>query len=729
MKTLRVILLLPLLIVAGSPVSAAEEPEEEIVIESVGDSDFVYAYTKGVAVVTNDFIVRYQNAVLTAQRGQLDQNTGVISVEGKVYLQRDNMVWRGERLEYNLYTQQIQAESFRAGRSPFFAAGEGLLGDMTNAVYTATNSFVTSDDVAHPGFRVRTKFLRIAPGKYFEARHAVLYLGDVPVFYFPYYHRNLDKESSHLNVTPGYRSSYGPYLLGTYDWYWNKQLRGALHADYRVKRGFGGGPDVFYDAGRWGKGGLQYYYLYDLDPNYDTPTNAPPNGKDRNRLTFIHQANPFTNFAAQVVLREQSDAYVTHDFFEAEYRANPQPSSFLELNKVWSNFSLNVLAQPQINDFFETIERLPDLKLTGARQQLGASPFYYESDSSFGYFRHAYAAGSTNEDYAALRADTFHQLVLPQTLFGWLNVTPRAGGRFTYYSETEGGRGDLGEQDRWVFNTGAEASFKASQVWPTVKSRLFDVNGLRHIVQPSVNYAYIPNPSTTPEALPQFDYELPSLRLLPLTSPDYNSIDSIDSMNVVRLELRNKLQTKRSEGVQNLVNWDLYIDWLLDPRPDQSAFTDLFSDLDLQPLSWIALTSELRVDVENPSLRLANHVLTLAPSDRWSWSLGHYYLRDSPDLGFPEGYDQIRSTLYVRLNEDWGLRFSHRYDLRNTFLQEQGYTLYHDLRSWTAALTFRVRENLDGRTDYGAAFTFSFKALPRFRMDDDRNKPSLLLGS
>jgi hypothetical protein len=122
-------------------------------------------------------------------------------------------------------------------------------------------------------------------------------------------------------------------------------------------------------------------------------------------------------------------------------------------------------------------------------------------------------------------------------------------------------------------------------------------------------------------------------------------------------------------------------------------------------------------------------VLTLSPNDRWSWSLGHYYLRDSPDLGFPEGYDQIRSTLYVKLNEDWGLRFSHRYDLRNTFLQEQGYTLYHDLRSWTAALTFRVRENLDGRTDYGAAFTFSFKALPRFRMDDDRTKPSLLLGS
>src|SRR5256885_6706203 len=52
---------------------------------------------------------------------------------------------------------------------------------------------------------------------------------------------------------------------------------------------------------------------------------------------------------------------------------------------------------------------LPDVKLTGERQQLGISPFYYESESSVGYFRHTFANDITNA-FAAYRADTFHQL-------------------------------------------------------------------------------------------------------------------------------------------------------------------------------------------------------------------------------------------------------------------------------------------------------------------------------
>ena len=71
----------------------------------------------------------------------------------------------------------------------------------------------------------------------------------------------------------------------------------------------------------------------------------------------------------------------------------------------------------------------------------------------------------------------------------------------------------------------------------------------------------------------------------------------------------------------------------------------------------------------------------------------------------------------------------HRFEARDGILEEQYYTVYRDFRSWTAALTFRVRENRIGPTDYGVAVTFSLKAIPRFKLGDDRNKPTLLLGS
>ena len=86
------------------------------------------------------------------------------------------------------------------------------------------------------------------------------------------------------------------------------------------------------------------------------------------------------------------------------------------------------------------------------------------------------------------------------------------------------------------------------------------------------------------------------------------------------------------------------------------------------------------------------------------------------------------TSFYYRMNENWGTRISHHYEARDGTLEEQYYTVYRDLRSWTAALTFRVRDNRDGTDDFTVALTFSLKAFPRFNLNSDRDKPSLLVG-
>ena len=111
----------------------------------------------------------------------------------------------------------------------------------------------------------------------------------------------------------------------------------------------------------------------------------------------------------------------------------------------------------------------------------------------------------------------------------------------------------------------------------------------------------MPNPSTSPSQLPQFDSALPSLLLLPIEFPDYNNIDSVDSENVVRLGLRNTLQTKRDGQLDKLLDWNLTIDWRLDPSANpnnldepsspQQSFSDLYSDLEFKPRSWLILES------------------------------------------------------------------------------------------------------------------------------------------
>ena len=726
-------LLLPLLICFSGhfPGQAAEpKPAEPVIDFETTEGELDIDFTTGIAVATNTVVIKYADTVLTAKKLRLNLNTGDAEAEDDVHIQRDGGLWTGDRIQYNFKTRQITGAHFKAGYPPFVVAGDGLDTDLITKAYSATNAFITTDDYAEPGYRLRAKKIRIVPGDYIEAWGGTFYLGSTPVMYYAYYKRSLGRHPNNFSFVPGYRSRFGPYLLGTYNWYWNQQLNGALNLDLRQKRGVGFGPDFTYDLGQFGHGTFRYYYTKDDAPGRDPEGRALP--ENRQRVFFTHTATLRTNLTVKAVVRYQSDIDVIRDFFETEYRQNIHPSSFLEVDQLWPNFSLNLLAQPRVNDFYETVERLPDVKLTAFRQQLGASPFYYEGESSLGYYRREFAH-DTPGDFAAFRADTYHQVLLPWNFFGWLNVAPRIGERLTYYGEADGPGATTSEHQRAVFNTGVEVSTKASRVWRNVESQFLELKELRHIIEPSVNYVYVPQPHPRPPLLPQFDYELGSYRLLPIDYPDYNRIDSIDSQNVLRFSLRNKLQTKRESGIENVLNWALYTDWRLKPRPGQSTFADFYSDLDFKPRSWLTFSSETRFNVRHERFDEANHMVTIHPNNRWSLTLGHRYRMADPAFNVGTNVDVgnnlIISSLYFRLNENWGLRMSHHFEARDGRMEDQFYTIYRDWRSWTSAITFRVRDTRVGPDDYTIAITFSLKAFPRFKLGDDTNRQTLLLGS
>jgi LPS-assembly protein len=736
-KCIPVYLIAAALSLAGPGRSWAQEKERQVVQdkekvwELAAEGEVIYDYTARKVTASKRVSVKFKagdqpELELTADEMSLDENTGDIVADGLVNFRHEAGIWQGEHLEYNFKTRVLSARSFKTGKGPFFVSGLALYGDRTNRVYVAARSFITTDDVAEPGYRIRARTLKITPGKQFEATDAVLYLGNVPVFYWPRYSRSLERHPNNITMVPGYRSLYGPYLLSAYNWYASDNLAGSIHLDYRQKRGFGAGPDIEYNLGRWGRGDASFYYTRDERPS------VTPGGvlvrDDRERVSFSHQVTLRTNLTAQVVLQQQSDALVNRDFFETDYRRNIQPASFLEINQQWPNFSASLMAQPQVNDFFETMERLPDLKITAYRQQLGRSPLYYESESSAGYYKHEFADGALPH-YAAWRTDTFHQLVLPWQFFDWLNVSPRAGGRFTHYGEAEGPGAATAETSRWVFNTGIEASFKASSTWAGVQNRTFEVDGVRHIIEPSVAYVFVTNPSTPPALLPQFDTELASLRLLPIFFPEYNSIDAIDTRNVFRLGLRNKLQTKRAGQVDTIVNWELYTDWRVNSRVGQPAFADVFSDLDLKPRRWLTISAETRLDPNTGIFKLASHQATIQPNSKWSVSVGNRYFRNDPALGVNSGNNLLTSSIFYRLNENWGFRASQHYEARDHRMEEQFYSVYRDFRSWTGAITCRFRDNRVGPSDFTIAVTFSLKAFPRFKVGSDSDTPSLLLGS
>lgn len=724
MKSLRLIVLV--IVLVGQDWCLAVESKPVLHIRALGDSaELVDSDTTSILSHTNGVEVVYEDATLTATRVSINKQTGTVLAEGVVRLQRGSNYWVSETLEYNFTSKEIKAQQFRTASVPLYVSGFGLNAQQTNKVYMATNSFITTDDNYNPGYRIKAREVVIRPGDFVEARGATFYAGQVPVFYLPHYKRDIKKPPQRISLTPGISTRNKLYLLSEFDFDLTKELSGTLNLDYRQKRGLGIGPDFEFDSLKLGKGSLDTYYAHDIDPDRELNGQSIP--ADRYRIHFTYQTSLRTNLSFKGAVKWQSDGSITRDFFESEYRRDPKPDSFFELNQLWPNFSLNVLARPQVNDFFETVERLPDIKFSGLRQQLGQSPIFYESESSVGYLN--YRSGFTNNaDFAALRADSLHQVYLPQNFFGWLNVSPRIGGRYTYYSEAHGKGATTEEQQRWVFNTGAEISTKASRTWRHVQNKFWDLDGLRHIIEPSINYVYVPSPSTPPRQLPQFDHEFASFRLLPIEYPDYTSIDSVDSQNVIRFSLHNMLQSKRSGHLDDLADWALYTDWRLDPDADQTTLADVFSDFALKPRSWLQVISQTRLDTESGKVNMADHYVSIEPSDRWSYGVGHRYLRNDLGFGPNSGHDLILSRLYVKLNEDWALRVSHLIDTQKGMLQEQYYSIYRDFRSWTGAITFRVRNERSGEDDFTVAFTMSLKAFPRYGLGEDKEVPSLLIG-
>jgi hypothetical protein len=257
---------------------------------------------------------------------------------------------------------------------------------------------------------------------------------------------------------------------------------------------------------------------------------------------------------------------------------------------------------------------------------------------------------------------------------------------------------------------------------------------LRHIIEPDIDYAYVPAPNRSPSKLPQFDYQIPTLRLLPLEFPGYNSIDSIDKQNVLRLQLRNILQTHRKDGIEDLINWAVYTDWNLNPGTNH-AFEDIYSDLDIRPRSWLTFSSATRYDVPDSRWREAIERIFIEPTTALSISLGYYYLMNNdPEFqSYPgqsvAGHNLFNFTLYYRMNENWGARITEQYEAQNGTLQQQMYSIYRDLRSWTSALSILMFQGPGQPADFTVLLTFSLKADPRYHLNSDSSRPSLLMSS
>jgi hypothetical protein len=103
------------------------------------------------------------------------------------------------------------------------------------------------------------------------------------------------------------------------------------------------------------------------------------------------------------------------------------------------------------------------------------------------------------------------------------------------------------------------------------------------------------------------------------------------------------------------------------------------------------------------------------PTKRFSWTLGHQLRSDNPLF---TDSSLIFSRIYTKINENWGFSMNHIYEMDDSTLEYQSYSIHRDLASWTMAVGGLVRDNR-GSNEYGIVLSLTLKDFPSLSLPLD----------
>ena len=499
--------------------------------------------------------------------------------------------------------------------------------------------------------------------------NGVVKVYDIPILWLPVFFKPKDEnpgiagmqfgKSTHLGF---YVNFYKQFVISE-----DYNLSFKLHADVYEKRGFGYGV-----SGRMltaeSRTDFMVYSIYDRDPyesdDYDDFRVRVPHGRYSFQLSNVTHLTPRLDFRGSFDL--QSDPYFKKDFFESIYEQDPQPATFAALEQQFDRFTVSAYSRFRVNDFFTTVEKLPEVRLDIPRQEIFNTGIYYQGDVDAAYMRMKWIdfdgtkppkRYSKLRDYDTFRFDTTHFLYYP-VANRYFTFVPRAGLRLTAYShtsKTKVGEDDLkamfkaaepqstgrytfknydskgGSKLRLAVELGFELSTKIHRTWQDVSSSFWRIDGLRHIIQPYVNYTFIPKPTLDRKRIYFFD-----------------DVDRITKQNFFRFGVINRLQTRDNGAIRNLLYMENYWDIHMEKEEGKSAVGNIGTLLSWQIFKGLSLNTEFLIDISGDGeiadtrrhgrnvgktglaldwLNFWNINLTYEPAPDWKFSIGYNYVR------------------------------------------------------------------------------------------------------
>ncbi|MDD5166315.1 MAG: LptA/OstA family protein [Candidatus Omnitrophica bacterium] len=666
--------------------------------------------------------VDYKGTKLNCQKMTVNNETKDAEAIGNVRLEDASGVIEGERMLYNFGTSTGVVINSQFRTNPYFGRAEKTE-KVSELEIVNTRGYFTSCSYDNPHYRIKSRKMNLFPGDKVQTKDDTFYVGQLPLLYLPQLNRSLRDPLMHVQVLPGSRKDWGLYFLSAWRYNLTEDVTGRLYLDWRENMGVGEGFGVNYHTVDLGKGDFKFYYTQERNKSKDF--NALPVDAarvfQRYLIRWRHKwdVDPMTNLITEYwkITDSKQSLYPNHnpsynflkEYWYREYEQDALPLSYVSVHHAFAYGAVDLLMQPRINRWYDEVEKVPEIKYSLPSFKVASTPFYFDNQSSLANFNHKHPVPSaSSNDIHSTRFDTTNKFALPMKI-AFIHLSPSVQHRGTYYTKNIYGAATV---FRTIFSTGAEASTKFYRIFNLKTNFLgLNINSLRHVITPTVNYSYSNEPTVSASKLVQID-----------------SVDSISGRsNSAALELSNILQTKRDKSTVQIADFRISSIYTFKTKNSRgSNLGDVLLKLDILPYSWVRIIAEatynrtgVHDDPAYGTFTNVNYDIDFGLGAERSFGFSQRYNRKGPN--------EFVADLKWRISPKW--RFSiyqrfvtgHRDPSLKRGLREQEYVLSRDLHCWIVDLTYNITRDI-GESIFIA---FRLKAFPEmeFNYNQEYHKP------
>ncbi|MEM1222369.1 MAG: LPS assembly protein LptD [Verrucomicrobiota bacterium] len=618
-------------------------------------------------VARGDARLDFDETRLRADRITYYTEFSLADATGNVAISRQGFRLVADRLTYDAEDTVIAIDRLKTGQWPYYVSGATAGGSLDEAVIEGATLYYGDPGIVTPSVAARSiEYFEDERGEAVKLEGATFRVGSFPLFYLPKYTHYLGSAPYYFDANAGYDDELGAYLQTTTLFPLNSWLRAGANLDFYSKRGLLAGPAAQYTFSTESQalyGALSTGYAKDDDVSGFDDIGEPIE-EDRIFAEWRHKHAIGERFTATVSASYWSDSEVTRDFRDDYYDDNRIPDNFVEGVYAGDNYFISAFGRFRPNDFQLVEERLPEVRLDILPTPIFKTGAYHKASLSYARLRESYDLNLPVSviDSEADRADLTYRIERPIGLTEWLSITPLAGARLTQYENQEIDPLLLplidDSTNREIFELGFDLQANLYAEYPTI-NRVWDIDGLRHIVRPVVRYRYFSDPDTA-EEIAAIDRTVFNLNRPILDLSDLRNVDQITETHLARLGLENLFQTKAKDyGSRTMAALNFYQDVIFEKSTrydgeEEDTFNATWIEMVLSPAPWLKFDMVSRFQTEELTLEEIRTRTTIRSGEIWELGL-------STDL-LNKQIDQYRLDFIYRLNERVSLLTEMRFD-------------------------------------------------------------------